>query len=317
MKLRKKLLLSCAALAACATTMVSTTYAWYTSNTEVTAGNINGTTAASGSELLLISQDATNWFTAIENVNETATQLVPMQYNKGTDNTEQGTLGSMGSTKGSDGDGFVEFSLYLKNASTSAGNLKVQITEITNTTGATLPAKPVVGANHKYIGIAASNSTYTVDMMRALCMEIEVYNNTQGAPTTWNLRTDNVYELEQHATLKDDSLKGSTASTSAIGDTDADKTGKFSAHQYYNAVMTENIALTDSTVFGTWDKNSKLDLGTLPTAGTAATNNTYLKVTFKLFLNGWDLACFDACQGQTFKLGLKFTAEATQSQSQS
>lgn len=46
MKLRKKLLLSCAALAACATTMVSTTYAWFVSNSEASVSGISGATAS-------------------------------------------------------------------------------------------------------------------------------------------------------------------------------------------------------------------------------------------------------------------------------
>ena len=40
-KFGRKLFLSCAALAACATTLVSTTFAWYTSNTEVSAGSLS------------------------------------------------------------------------------------------------------------------------------------------------------------------------------------------------------------------------------------------------------------------------------------
>ena len=46
MKLNKKLIMSCAALAACATTLVSSTYAWYTTNTEVTLDTVTGSTAA-------------------------------------------------------------------------------------------------------------------------------------------------------------------------------------------------------------------------------------------------------------------------------
>lgn len=205
------------ALAACAATLTSTTYAWYTSNTSVTAGGINGTTAESGSELLLISQDYTNWSTSIANVTETDTKLIPMEYNVGASNAAQGTLGAMDSSLGTDDSGYVTFDLYLKNASTKQGNLKMEITSITNST-TKLPTKPVIGANHKYIGIASSNSTYTVDMLRVLCMEVEVYTNTHAAPTKWALRSDNVYEMETHATLQDDSLKGSSPSTTDIAD---------------------------------------------------------------------------------------------------
>ena len=56
MKLRNKLILSCAALAAVATTAVSTTFAWYTANTEVTAGTLTAETEAGSDKLLLISE---------------------------------------------------------------------------------------------------------------------------------------------------------------------------------------------------------------------------------------------------------------------
>jgi len=56
MKLRNKLILSCAALAAVATTAVSTTYAWYTANDSVKAEGINAQTSQTDNTLLLISK---------------------------------------------------------------------------------------------------------------------------------------------------------------------------------------------------------------------------------------------------------------------
>ena len=56
MKLRNKLILSCAALAAVATTAVSTTYAWYTANDSVKATGINAQTSQTDDTLLLISK---------------------------------------------------------------------------------------------------------------------------------------------------------------------------------------------------------------------------------------------------------------------
>ena len=51
-KLGLKLGLSCAALAACATTLVSTTFAWYTSNDSVKATGITGKTSEADGTLL-------------------------------------------------------------------------------------------------------------------------------------------------------------------------------------------------------------------------------------------------------------------------
>lgn len=338
MKLKSKLIMSGVALAACAATLTSTTYAWYTSNTNVTAQGLSGATATSGSELLLISQDATaatrQWYTSIEDATPVANNsLSPLQYTATTkveesntvaDTSKQGVLTRLGVTGSTDQTtDYISYVFYLKNASTKAASINMEITSLKNTTGVTkdhpaieYPAKSVVGPNHKYIGIAETEPSYTVDMLRVLCMEVEVEKqatNTGG----YSLESDTAYKLFAHnsADSVSDSLSGLTPSASQI----TDATGKYSAHQYYNEVMglTSNgttvsgkspIALTDSTYISTsWAKDGKINLGNIPTAGEATNNMTNLKVTVKLFLNGWDLACFDACQGQTFDLGLKFT----------
>jgi len=32
-----------------------------------------------------------------------------------------------------------------------------------------------------------------------------------------------------------------------------------------------------------------------------------------VFINGWDLACYDACMGQTFSVSMEFTSDPTTS----
>ncbi len=96
MKLRNKLILSCAALAAVATTAVSTTFAWYTSNTEVRVGTITANTKNSGADLLMIADglstttnpgdtpvalDALKWDTKIDSIVTNAAQMTPLAYN--------------------------------------------------------------------------------------------------------------------------------------------------------------------------------------------------------------------------------------------
>lgn len=66
MKLKSKLIMSGVALAACAATLTSTTYAWYTTNTEVQANNISGATADTGSASVFISGNGTNWYNKLD-----------------------------------------------------------------------------------------------------------------------------------------------------------------------------------------------------------------------------------------------------------
>ncbi len=447
MKLRNKLILSCAALAAVATTAFSTTFAWYTSNTKVTADNVSGTSANSGSQLLMIADGkketaddtdpdnivytysnvggtAAKWGTSIANVTETRKELRPLAYvtddaaaatsankytlmnlvqslsftNPTTAVTNQTTfeaayaegnlyaLASATATTGTKVDGtyapfavanetafttnkatlyikngntyslvaadatydatqayfkstydstkvykvgskteanptanfadsseqYIEFRLLLKNASTTAGKLNINISAYQNSTGS-LPEKSIIGENAKYLGLGDSESAYTVDFTRALCLDLEVYKSTDGGATNGTLLSENVHKLASASsvvTIGSDSLTGKTGTASTISTAGA----TYSAHQYRNAIMDEQVALTDPTTYATGTSTFN-SAGTLEglvsqdnffTAGTAATKNNCIVLVGKIFLNGWDYACFDACQGQTFQLGLSF-----------
>jgi len=388
MKLRNKLILSCAALAAVATTAVSTTFAWYTSNDEVTASNISGASANSGSELLLISADAHKWGTSIEDVIENPnTELTPLAYvanstPTGTDKTSNVLVGmtTNASTKkvetktaAADASGYLGFTVYLKNASTTAKALNMNIVSLTNTSTA-LPAKSIIGNTAQFVGLKSSETEYTVNALRVLAMDLEVYKTTDGTNFTFvseaaydfeNITTASIFDVTKvNGSTANDSLNGKTAgeitpvtttyddgtvleaNTSLDGDTKyytksgdvyteasgkADGTTKyytrltdeekydagsnFNAHQYYNAIMGPDSVIetptADPTVFNaglseTGKIANFVSAANLGTAGTSSTANTYIKVVGKIFLNGWDLACFDACQGQNFNLNISF-----------
>jgi hypothetical protein len=360
MKLRNKLILSCAALAAVATTAVSSTFAWYTTNTKVTANNIVGATSNSGDELLLIADGQKNtsttvggvttvttnrlsgtdlkWGTQVANVTVTQTALSPLAYVKPGEGVTL-TEGSAGvlqaltsdtSTKkdenptlvaaSTDGTGYVQFVLYLKNASTGAKALNFSLDSYTNNSASELPAKTVIGDNAKFIGLASTAPTYTVDMTRALCLDLEIWTSTD-AGTNKTFLSENIYKFDaatNKVSIATDSLTGSAESTEAITVTPADDgsysaTKKFSAHQYRNSIMEQQVALTDPTDYASTQMSAAgaitglVSKENFATAGTADTANTCLIVVGKVFLNGWDLACFDACQGQNFTFDISFT----------
>jgi hypothetical protein len=360
MKLRNKLILSCAALAAVATTAVSSTFAWYTTNTKVTASNIVGATSNSGDELLLIADGQKNtsstvegvttvttsrlsgeslkWGTQVANVTVTQNALTPLAYVKpgeGVTLTEgsTGVLQSLTSdttaktdsnptlvASSTDGTGYVQFVLYLKNASTTAKALNFSLDSYTNSSAEALPAKTVIGDNAKFIGLASSASTYTVDMTRALCLDLEIWKSTDaGANSTFF--SENIYKFDAatgKVSIGTDSLTGSAESDTAIAVTPAEDgsyaaTKKYSAHQYRNAIMEQQVALTDPTDYAATQMSTAGAITGLvgkddfATAGTSLTANTCLIVVGKVFLNGWDLACFDACQGQNFTFNISFT----------
>ena len=134
-KLGLKLGLSCAALAACATTLVSTTFAWYTSNDTVKAEGITGKTSEQDATLLLISRTGKvgSWGATVT-IDSSAVTLDPVAYGSEkinehnedvalgkyyawnpTDNKEGGEVtGGLTSS-----DKYISFYLYFKSGSSA------------------------------------------------------------------------------------------------------------------------------------------------------------------------------------------------------
>ena len=298
MKLKSKLIMSGVALAACAATLTSTTYAWYTSNTEVTASGISSSSATSGSDLLLISKTGLegSWSNSVTylstDVGISGVSLSPVAYVAGGSNTPgtfkswaQTQVGSTASTND-----YLTVTTYLK--ATTEVPVYVNGFTITNSSSS-LPAKDILASAG---GLTASDQqkTYTVDVLRTLQFEQIVETVKAGAIDS---KTVNLYDYDTLAGDPSDSLNGLEAGTG------------YNAHEYYNAVTGNDIDTDSEGAAATKIKssgNTIWTLGTTPVAA-AAGDLTYLKVTFKIFINGWDYACFDACQGQNISVSLNFT----------
>jgi hypothetical protein len=348
MKLRNKLILSCAALAAVATTAVSTTFAWYTSNTEVSADKIYAQTSTAGDDTLLISSTGATgtWSSKVSlNVTEVlkpvswgangngkttaATPAADDNFYAWDGNTnavilknadESSAAINIDSTPSKVGDtdvvagqdGVLHFKLYFKNL-TKAGNVYVTKLTVTNTTGA-LPTKQLLTTT----GLTGMNTTkvktYSVDLLRATNSLIKTYNpafsNTDDEGYVLGNEVDGgrkVVEFDSFhdATNKKDSLDSGEAGTVATA---------YNAHDYYNAVKglpigksgdddyQPAIANTDPLVTNKIgaENASKWALG-------ATTTSNMLVADFCIFLNGWDLACFDAVQGQKFSIEMEYS----------
>ena len=126
MKLKSKLIMSGVALAACAATLTSTTYAWYTTNTEVSATGISGAALESGASSIYISLNDTDWGQSVDlgEVLANNNGLVPIALDgTGTfrklDNGGSTSTGFMASGTAASSE-YVTFTLYFKTAKTSA-----------------------------------------------------------------------------------------------------------------------------------------------------------------------------------------------------
>jgi len=328
MKLRNKLILSCAALAAVATTAVSTTFAWYTNNTEVTAKGVSGTTLTADQSVLMISKDDYNWGSKVQ-LNISSLNLVPVQNASGTFTkwTQANNAADASATANTD---YLTFDLYFKSGTTDSLNVYIKQFNLVNTTAASgLPSKIKLNK----IGLPISETTYTVDMFRALTIDQNAFTTTEKLTenedlpsATANSTYTKVWDCQSLAGT--DSLSGLSAGT---------QDGNYDAHRYYNAVKGLETNTTSDTADDPIDttktnsETTRADLANTSANGYEATSwklgetgagstvattaSSVLKITFVIYLDGWDKACFDACQGQSFTLDMEFTATKVATQS--
>ncbi|MBQ9899678.1 MAG: hypothetical protein IJM36_00950, partial [Acholeplasmatales bacterium] len=303
MKLRNKLILSCAALAAVATTAFSTTFAWYTANDTVKATGITGKTSENDATLLLISRTAKvgSWGASVK-VDSSAVTLEPVAYDGGAyypwvsnTNTVDTNAASGGLTASDD---YISFYLYFKSGSSEDLTVKIASFDLVNTDAEDLPTFSVLAA-----GTGVTASTYSVNMFRALDVAITVEQGTEVASTG----TSPVIQSGSRTVYNCDAL--------ASGDNVV--VNSANAHTYYNNVksLSGDDAIDDTKVASetTYTSIETLQSGDYQfTATTGAGNSgnldSILMVRFDIYLDGWDKMCFDAVRKQAFTLDMEFAA---------
>jgi len=326
MKLRNKLILSCAALAAVATTAVSTTFAWYTSNTTVSASGLTAETVAGSDKLLLISSSGKKgtWGSSVT-FDTSSIKFIPYSLENGEylpidqDTATPSAANKVTITKTTDqvvNGGILAFNLYFMSAG-DALEVNVNNFRIVNTTQA-LPTKTILQAG---AGVDESTgaSTYTCDLMRALVVSVQTATVTgnagTGSFTATDLSTASLYNLDNYTTYTD--TVGANANAHTYYNKVTGKTLKTSAGTANTAdtLTTSNlpVAFSDCAAAGqqgtgTWA------LGTAPAANSDTTKQNYMVAHFEIFLNGWDLYCFDAVQGQTLTFDFAFNVPQAQQQ---
>lgn len=307
-KLGLKLGLSCAALAACATTLVSTTFAWYTSNDTVEASGLVANTETGGSDSLQISSDGTSWGTKVDLstvINTDAKKtLKPVERTAnasgvGTFKLQngEGTTNPVSSTAATSTTGVIQFNLYFRNVASSSSNVYLKTASYSNTT-ATLPTTKLI-ADLTASYTTAANTAYTVDLMRVLDVEIEVETATVGESDPVVLAKAGDFSFGK---VNAYNMESESYSDTLSAQTDWD------ALNYYNAVKgltSDNAATRDESIV---DPSASLEsiAGTANGLFAATTPTTIVKTTWTIYEDGWDKACYDAVKGQTFSLDLTF-----------
>ena len=182
----------------------------------------------------------------------------------------------------------------------------------TATASAGLPTKTIMTET----GLPTlSTTTYKVDALRALTFATNAGASTEvasGYANQASSATRTAYNLHNYQTVND----SFGAKTVVSG---------YNAHEYYDAIKGTEVA--DAAAALTYANQSE-SLSTMPIAdssgafasaielgttgagsSTAGALDNILAIRFDVYLDGWDIACFDACQGQTFTIALEFASE--------
>ena len=335
MKLRNKLILSCAALAAVATTAFSTTFAWYTANTDVTAKGLTAATESLDDATLMISLDNYTWGSSVDltDIFAASNKLKPVEYAPHTTNLEAraATLKKWNATTNAVGDNavvnqdYIRFTLFFKSADTGSINVKNTVFNFRNTTE-NLTSKVKLSS----VGNPVAGSTYTLDLLRAIVVDVDVQNGHEAATEPANAEAG--FTAGQFASVTAGqtpvgSHTSYSADTLVANDRDSansDNASLWNAHTYYNAV--KNLPQGTST-----DDDYKPAIATNKAASEASQTNltgstqfasdvigntgagsltlgeaSVLAITYTIYLDGWDKFCFNAVQSQTIALDLEY-----------
>ena len=292
MKLKRKLLAAGLALGATALTLTTSTYAWYTANTEVSMSGVTGGTASSGSETLLISATGeAGTFSGKATYGLTTGTLKPVEYTAGTASAPTFKHLNNGTLESASAGDVLTFTTYFK--SNEASEVNIKSIKIKNSNKDSLPTADVYTTTG--LGgwtVAEDGKTYTINVLRTLKMAYYTETFTEAGGSTATATSDSsAYDL-----------------TNVVQSCDGDdyKSG-MNALTYYNAVSsTQLVAANAKPVSTALSTGTKYNIGTTP-AGTE--DGTHLKVTFFFFVDGWDDECFDAVKGQTFTVEMEFTSQ--------
>jgi hypothetical protein len=335
MKLRRKLLSAGFALGATALTLTTSTFAWYTSNNEVSVAPVTGMTSTEADSTSIYIAAAKSYASVSESitasapgakvatigkygkelkasdltlVNSGATRvLAPVYYASA--NTYQTMTDVSGENKDtpvystdSTASCVYEYVLRFQKPNASASTaVYVSKFEVANTATATDSQQQALANDNVAPGVGiAEEGLYNVDLLHALKMTVAVTNLTSTGQyeTTPTVLSTTVYDLDSFATSSKD-VNISTAN--AVG--------------YYNAVLGTALSaptnyLSDAVSIASASQSASnsasSQLFTIPATG-------YVEVRFTFWLDGWDEYCYDVCRKQNFSVEMAFSTEASKS----
>ena len=290
--LRRKLIMSAVAVGVAALGTTASTYAWFVSSTEVSS-TVSGTVESSGASLF-ISNDGVSYGTkAVKPTADfTNLKMAPLQM-KATDHK----LSDLNDGDATENEDYMSFSLYfsVQNINTNANTYSIKLTTTATDNDIqkikTHEAQTAIEADDTYSKISQGASLWD-NVLKAMNVSIgQEYSSTNS----FNAATSTKY----YEVNKSDAIYDGLAYFNKIIEntkTESDKVTYESDSLTTTALETKNNVETKSIISATGDI----------TVIDNITANGYYKLDFKVWLNGWDKACFDAIAAHEFGLTLKF-----------
>lgn len=286
-KLTRKLFLSVAALAVCAATLVSTTFAWYVSNQTASATGINAATATvSDGGSVYISKDGSKFYSSIVYTTDDLKNTTWGNQNGEFLPVTTTDVETFNDVEGSPNTAaYMVVNIWLKADKTC--NV-TPILKLTNNSAASLPQKVAYQAITEDV---QGGESYTIDAAQALRMGVSV---DDAAATIYDVekiaKASN--GTDSYVVVGDVKEAALVETTVTIDDEEVTLDG---AHGYYAAIMGEKPTVTEAAnATETW-------------AAFELTKDVAKKLTFTFWLEGADISCYDGCAGQSFTFDFDFT----------
>lgn len=329
-KFGRKLFLSCAALAACATTLVSTTFAWYTSNTEVSAGSLQALSSATvdSSSFYIASANTYDTNKAVATMNPYGPSADPVTVAGKTDdklnttfapvyyNTSDGTYKQLTGATAAEGStdktvpsyaaqanvDILEFVYRFRITNPGTGVKDVPVYFKTFSVTNTVTALPTQKANtagftSAQTGIDTAGADYAVDILKAMKMNITITKMTSETVLSSQAadKSVNVYDLAAYSTLTDVNIAKNSETQVPMAN----------ALGFYNCIMGTALTVpTNNYKSGTALAKNKATAPLFYIPG----DTGYVEVRFVFYLDGWDSYCYDVCRQQGIKVVMDFTS---------
>ena len=315
-KILRKLTLSAVTLGVAAVSATTSTFAWFTTNSKVTASNVNGSVKEADGNMLLSVKNDDSWQSPAKTVTlpTGATSLAPVQASStetsGTTTysfTKAKSVGDFNDTT-TDGTDYIHYQLIFHMSDLATGdNIKNVVTANFNGfTGTEGSQYLLVDASTDATG-AKAGDTIKVNLLDVLSMRVESEIITDSNKSTYNI-SDTISSTTTNIGSNTTKFYRYNEEKETVKVGESDK--KADALTYYKNVYSDASSVTrpeNTPKYETTYLSSTQNTNNSSTAGitlfeVTGTSKAYVKTDIYFYIDGWDKQCFNAAGG------LKITA---------